>query len=98
MPQLPHSFLQTSLHAVNLYNLILHAFAANLLKTKADLMNIPLLKLKIDVATLWNSAYDMIGRYLEVQVAVLTVLPSKELAKMRRRDDLDTLSDADISL
>ena len=40
----------------------------------------------------------VIVRYLEVQVAVLTVLRSTELAKMKSRDNLDTLSDADMSL
>ena len=73
-------------------------FAANLLKSKAELLNIPPQKLKIDVVTRWNSAYDMIVHYLEVQVAFLTVLRSKELAKMKSQENLDTLSDADISL
>ena len=40
----------------------------------------------------------MIVCYLEVQAAVLTVQRSKELAKMKSRENLYTLSDADISL
>ena len=49
-------------------------FAANLLRKQTELQNIPHLKLKTDVVTQWSSVHDMIVRYLEVEVAVLTVL------------------------
>lgn len=50
------------------------AVAAAMLKTQATLLEIPSKKLVIDVCTRWNSAYDMLERYLEMQVAVVGVL------------------------
>lgn len=56
------------------------AVAANAFKVQADLLGIPNKKLKIDdVVTRWNSAYEMIERYLEVQVAVVGALLSKDV-------------------
>lgn len=55
------------------------AVAANAFKVRADLVGIPNKKLKIDVVTRWNSAYEMIERYLEVQVAVVGALLSKNV-------------------
>lgn len=55
------------------------AVAANAFKVRADLVGIPNKKLKIDVVTRWNSAYEMIERYLEVQVAVVGALLSKDV-------------------
>ena len=40
----------------------------------------------------------MIQRFLEVQCAVISVLRSKELTKLKAREDLNTLTDEDISL
>lgn len=55
------------------------AVAANAFKVQADLLGIPNKKLKIDVVTRWNSAYEMIDRYLEIQVAVVGALLSKDV-------------------
>ncbi|XP_053376453.1 E3 SUMO-protein ligase ZBED1-like [Mercenaria mercenaria] len=54
--------------------------AAALLKVKASNLDLPNHKLIIDVATRWNSAYDMLERYLEMQAAVVAALLSGELA------------------
>lgn len=68
------------------------AVAANAFKVQADLLGIPNKKLKIDVVTRWNSAYEMIERYLEVQVAV--VLLSKDVKNKDK--DLKFLQDEEL--
>ena len=55
--------------------------AAHLLKTKAEGLALPQHKLVIDVCTRWNSAYDMISRFLEMPVAVFAVLRSKNVGR-----------------
>ena len=73
--------------------------AAALLKSKAQLLGLSDLKLQIDVCTRWNSAYDMISRYLELQCAVTAALRSKDVATLKLKEkDLNTLSDEDINL
>lgn len=57
------------------------AVATAILKEKQKLLQLPEHKLVIDVATRWNSAVDMISRYLEQQPAIYTALTSKELRK-----------------
>ncbi|XP_074608742.1 uncharacterized protein LOC141863174 [Acropora palmata] len=52
-------------------------------------------KLVIDVATRWNSAVDMISRYLEQQPAIYAALTSKELRK--REKDISTLSERELT-
>ena len=45
------------------------AVATSILREKQKLLPLPEHKLVIDVATTWNSAVDMISRYLEQHVA-----------------------------
>jgi len=66
-----------------------------ILKDKQKLLQLPEHKLLIDVATRWNSALDMISRYLEQQPAIYAALTSKELRG--REKDLGTLSERDIA-
>lgn len=70
------------------------AVAANAFKVQADLLGIPNKKLKIDVVTRWNSAYEMIERYLEVQVAVVGALLSKDVKNKDK--DLKFLQDDEL--
>lgn len=70
------------------------AVAANALKVQADLLGIPNKKIKIDVVTRWNSAYEMIERYLEVQVAVVGALLSKDVKNKDK--DLKFLQDEEL--
>ena len=60
--------------------------ATTVLKAKAELLALPSHKLKMDVSTRWNSAYDMPSRYLEMQTAIIATLRSKELGRMREKD------------
>ncbi|XP_067654073.1 E3 SUMO-protein ligase ZBED1-like [Haliotis asinina] len=70
------------------------AKASSLLQSKAHMLGLPSHKLVIDVVTRWNS-YDMLQRYLEMQLAVITTLRSKELGPPK---DLNTISDEDLTL
>ncbi|XP_033753063.1 zinc finger BED domain-containing protein 1-like [Pecten maximus] len=69
--------------------------ANSLLKTKQDLLKLPHHKLIIDVATCWNSSYDMMVRYLEQQPAITATLMSGDVRKNIK--DLDTLREEDIT-
>ena len=69
--------------------------AAALLVKKQKLLQLPEHKLIMDVATRWNSAYDMIERYLEQQAAVMAVLTQSDIRRNAR--DICTLSDDDIT-
>jgi hypothetical protein len=71
--------------------------AAALLRTNAKSLSLPQHKLIVDVRTRWNSAYDMIARFLEMQVAVFATLRSKELGR-EKDTDMKTFTDDDFSL
>ena len=51
------------------------------LKSKQDLLKLPKLKLIQDVATCWNSSYEMLEGYLQQQPAVTAALMSPEIRK-----------------
>ncbi|XP_060077513.1 E3 SUMO-protein ligase ZBED1-like [Ylistrum balloti] len=53
--------------------------ALEVLKEKCTLLKLPNLKLKMDVVTRWNSTYEMVDRYLQLQAAVQASLLSKDL-------------------
>ena len=69
--------------------------ATTALKEKQTLLQLPEHKLINDVSTRWNSALDMISRYLEQQPAIYAALTSKELRGKEK--DLVTLSDRDVT-
>ncbi|XP_061162789.1 E3 SUMO-protein ligase ZBED1-like [Saccostrea echinata] len=71
--------------------------AAALLKNTAESLSLPQHKLIMDVRTRWNSAYDMISRFLEMQVAIFATLKSKELGK-ERESELKSFHDDDFSV
>ena len=60
--------------------------AADLLKTKAGLLQLKAAKLKVDVCTRWNSAYEMLSRFLYLQDAIVAVIRSKDLSYLKERD------------
>ena len=70
--------------------------ATSLFRGKQKLLQLPHHKLVIPVATCWDSAYDMIERFLEQQQAVTTVLMSCEMRQKEK--DINTLSESDISI
>ncbi|KAE8277862.1 hypothetical protein D5F01_LYC24100 [Larimichthys crocea] len=71
------------------------AIATHVLKEKQKLLNLEQHKLKTDVVTRWNSAHDMLQRFLEQQVAITAALLSNEVRKNEK--DICTLSEADIT-
>ena len=68
--------------------------AAASLKQKQALLQVTQHKLIIDVPTRWNSAYDMVVRYLEQQAPIMAVLTQSDIRKSAK--DVCSLSDHDI--
>ncbi|MEW8548465.1 MAG: hypothetical protein AB2693_33600, partial [Candidatus Thiodiazotropha sp.] len=71
--------------------------ASHVLKVKSEALSLPQHKLIIDVCTRWNSAFDMLSRFLEMQVAVFATLRSKEVGK-EQFTDMRSFSDEEINL
>ncbi|KAK3106359.1 hypothetical protein FSP39_018462 [Pinctada imbricata] len=69
--------------------------AAASLKTQSESLSIPYHKLIIDVPTRWNSAFDMLERFLEMQFAVTAVLKSKSVSKIKEKD-ISSFTDDDL--
>ena len=69
--------------------------ATAILKEKQKRLQLPEHKLVMDVSTRWNSALDMISRYLEQQPAIYAALTSRVLRG--RGNDVATLSERDIA-
>jgi hypothetical protein len=72
------------------------SIATAMLKSKSELLGIPNHKLIGDVLTRWNSAFDMLQRYLEMDCAIVAALRSDELKKAKDIFTLDPLDDSDI--
>ncbi|XP_055068182.2 E3 SUMO-protein ligase ZBED1-like [Misgurnus anguillicaudatus] len=69
--------------------------ASHSLKVKQQCLGLSNHKLITDVATRWNSAFDMIDRFLEQQPAICATLLSPEVRK--GESDLFTLTDTDVT-
>ncbi|XP_041372152.1 E3 SUMO-protein ligase ZBED1-like [Gigantopelta aegis] len=70
--------------------------AAALLKVKTKQLGLKTVKLLQDVPTRWNSACDMLERFLELQPVIYAVLVAKEIR--RNVNDISTLSEANITI
>ncbi|XP_067673810.1 E3 SUMO-protein ligase ZBED1-like [Haliotis asinina] len=64
------------------------------LKTNQARLDLPKTKLKMDVVTHWNSTYDMLVSYLQLQPAIYATLVSKDV--QRNESDVNTLSEGDV--
>ena len=70
--------------------------AAAVLKEKLKLLGLREVKLIHDVATRWNSAVDLLERFLELQPAVYAALMSKDIRS--KETDIATMTEDDITL
>lgn len=69
--------------------------ASHCLKVKQQCLGLSNHKLITDVATRWNSAYNMVERFLEQQPAICATLLSPEVRK--GETDLCTLTETDVT-
>ncbi|CAM4511391.1 unnamed protein product [Leuciscus chuanchicus] len=69
--------------------------ASHCLKVKQQCLGLNNHKLITDVSTRWNSAYDMVERFLEQQPAICATLLSPEVR--RGESDLCTLTETDVT-
>lgn len=69
--------------------------ATRILKEKQKLLQLKAHKLTIDVVTQWNSALEMLERFLEQQPAISATLLSPEVR--RNEKDLCSLKEEDIT-
>lgn len=69
--------------------------ASHVLRQKQKLLELPEHKLITDVVTRWNSAHDMLERFLEQQPAVSAALLSSEVRKTEK--EVCTLCESDIT-
>lgn len=69
--------------------------ASHELKQKQKLLDLPQHKLVTDVPTRWNSAFEMVERFLEQQAAISAALLAPEIRKQEK--DLSSLTEADIT-
>ncbi|XP_031152453.2 zinc finger BED domain-containing protein 1-like [Sander lucioperca] len=69
--------------------------ANHMLNEKQRLLRLPEHKLMMDVVTRWNSAHDMLERFLEQQPAICAALLSSEVRKTEK--DLCTLTESDVT-
>ncbi|KAJ8349324.1 hypothetical protein SKAU_G00244540 [Synaphobranchus kaupii] len=69
--------------------------ACHVLNKKQKLLQLPVHKLTTDVVTRWNSAHDMLVRFLEQQPAICAALLSSEVRKTEK--DLCTLTESDVT-
>ena len=70
--------------------------AASILEREANLMKLNATSLTIDIVTRWNSAFDMLARFLQLQVAVVATIRSKELSGLKEKD-IKSLNDDEIA-
>nr|XP_033467746.1 zinc finger BED domain-containing protein 1-like [Epinephelus lanceolatus] len=70
--------------------------ANHILKEKQKLLQLPAHKLTVDVVTRWNSALDMLERFLEQQPAIFATLLSQDVR--RNEKDLCTLTEEDVTI
>ncbi|KAK0131409.1 Zinc finger BED domain-containing protein 1 [Merluccius polli] len=69
--------------------------ASRVLQQKQKLLDLPPHKLKTDVSTRWNSAFNMMDRFLEQQPAICAALLSSEVRK--GGTDICTLKEVDVT-